>query len=137
MDGSRRLQPYLRSLHPISFKTNAKLINLAMKVYRKNRRNTDINGTVGSGTESSEFTVKGTAEVISSFSSEILSGDAAMNELSNMSLGRYSALNMTASMVNAAGFTPCGIQRWHPADVMSRYNQSVVRGAAWLANVGN
>jgi len=138
-DGFRRLQPYLRTLNPISFKTNAKLINLAMKAYRKNRRNTDINGAVGSGTESIDiaFSVKSTAEVISSFSSEILSGNAAMNELTNMSLMRFHELNMAASTVNAAGFTSCGIQRWHPADVMSRYNQSVVRGAAWLANAGN
>jgi len=138
-DGFRRLQPYLQTLNPISFKTNAKLINLAMKAYRKNRRNTDINGTIGSGTESIDvsFSVKSTSEVIASFSSEILAGESAMNELNNMSLARFCALNMTASMVNAAGFTSCGIQRWHPADVMSRYDQSVVRGAAWLAQAGD
>ncbi|GFO81509.1 MAG: hypothetical protein A49_11360 [Methyloceanibacter sp.] len=139
-DGFRRLQPYLTALHPISYKTNAKLQQLGMKVYRKNRRNTDIDGLVGSGTESSEFAVKSVASIQSTFFSEILdssNGQAAANELANMSLSRFSDLNMIASQVNAAGFTSCAIQRWHPVDVMSRYDQCVARGAAWLANIGN
>ena len=115
----------------------AGVVNLAMKVYRKNRRNTDINGTIGSGTESSEFTVKNTAEVISSFSSEILSGAAAMNELSNMTLTRFIELNDVASDVNASGVTICLIPRWHPADIMIRFQLSVIRGTAWLAQAGN
>lgn len=131
------LQPYLLATHAIAFKTNADLQNLAMKAYRKNRRNTDIDGIVGFGTESSEFFVQGAVAIAGSFDTNITNGDAAMNELSNMTLARFLELNGIASAVNAANATPCGIPRWHPADVMSRYDQCVVRGAAWLAGISD
>jgi hypothetical protein len=136
-DGTRRLQSYLRAINPIAFETNVKLQHLAMKAYRKNRRNTDISGVVGSGSESSEFVVAGSAEIASSFSSEILSGAAGMNELANMSYARLMELNSVASDVNASGVTTCLIPRWHPADVMVRFQLSVIRGTAWLVQAEN
>ncbi len=80
---------------------------------------------------------KNTTAIASAFGTHITNGDAAMNELSNMTLARFLDLNEIASEVNAANATPCGIPRWHPADVMSRYDQCVVRGAAWLAGISD
>lgn len=130
-DGHRHLLPYLLNLHPISYKANAKLMHLAMEVHRKNRRNTDVNS---SGGESSEFAVKSVADIVSSFSTEITG--AAMQELNNMTLGRFIQLNLIASDVNKNSYSACAVPGWYPNDVMVRYGWCVQRGIAWLANIG-
>lgn len=133
--GQRHLHPYLLALHPISFKVNAPLVHLAMKVYRKNRRMTDVST---SGAESSEFDVESIPAIQSRFEDQILNGsEAAMAELANMTLLRFQELNGYASSVNAQSYTSCAVPGWYPNDVMVRYNWCVQRGIAWLANLGN
>jgi hypothetical protein len=131
-DGRRHLRPYFLVMHQISYKTNAKLMRLAMKVHRKNRRNSD---TVG-GSEESDFEVPGLSAIVSSFSSEILAGGAAMLELQNMTFERFLELNVVASEVNAQAFGGCAVPGWYPSDVMGKYDQCVNRGIAWLETLG-
>lgn len=133
--GQRRLQQYLINLHPLALKSNVRLQHLGMKVFRKNRRNTDFNGAPGTN-ESSEFSVSNVAAIQNSFTAEIT--NSATRDLVNMTLARFNALNMIASDVNnRATFGGCTVSRWHPTDVMMKYTQCVTRATAWVANAGN
>jgi len=128
-DGERHLRSYLLSMHQIDYRTNASLMRLAMKVHRKNRRKTDTSGP-------SAFTVSGLESIVDSFQEELVSN--ANNELAAMTYSRFEALNDRASEVNLFSHLPtCAVPAWQPSEVMDRYNQSVARGAAWLANIGN
>jgi len=138
----RYLNDYLLYKYTLSFKTNVKLQQLAMKVFRKNRRNTDVIA----GVESSEFRVRSLAEIEESFFEEMLNPEfdltdpfapsAAMFDLLSMNASGWESLNHVASQVN--GDAPqCLTPPWLPSTTIDKFNACVVRAQAWVDGLGN
>lgn len=139
---TRHLHDYLLYKYILSFKTNIKLQQLAMKVYRKNRRNTDVLA----GIQSSEFEVRTLEEIENSFFGEILdpeidlfnlvSPSAAMFDLLALTADGFESLNVTASEVNRDSGL-CVTPLWLPATTIDKFNACVVRAQAWVNELGN